>query len=236
MSRHLFIIYSCYKNLHKANNLYNYVNNKLTGCTVYIAYGSPNTIDSDNLATKCTYRMIDEKYIVLDVEDSYEYLNLKTCTLFKAIGCMPSHSDIQGVFKCDDDVIPNVGHLNKFILGDNMTSIDYAGNRANGGYLSTYHLSKKLSKEFNKPISVPRVPFARGPLYYLSKRSIGIFSAETQHLLIQNFFEDVMVGCNLSNHGIQLTKFPLFSNDINAIKHISHHNEHHVKSVENIIL
>jgi hypothetical protein len=73
----LFIIYSCKKYLHKSEKLYNKINSKLNNCKILIIYGDTN-LESD-------YKLIDDKYLILKIEDSYEYLNKKTYCLFKTI-------------------------------------------------------------------------------------------------------------------------------------------------------
>ena len=116
---YLLLIYSCNKYLNKAEILFSEINNFSSNCKTYIIYGNPD-LDSD-------YEIIDDKYLILKVEDSYEYLNKKTLILFKTI--ITLYPDITGILKCDDDIIPNNYYLNNFlnVYLNNNINIDYCG-------------------------------------------------------------------------------------------------------------
>jgi hypothetical protein len=102
---YIFAIYSCKKYLEKANAIYDRINNKLTNTKVYIFYGNLNIEDK--------YKIIDDKFIELKVKDDYENLSKKTLAIIRHID--ENYSDIKGFFKCDDDIIVNIEHINKFI-------------------------------------------------------------------------------------------------------------------------
>ncbi len=99
----LFIIYSCKKYLRDAELLYSILENKINA-KILITYG-------DNI--EINYKIIDDKYLILNVNDNYEYLNEKSLALFNAIYL--SYPDITGIFKCDDDIIPNIEYINNYI-------------------------------------------------------------------------------------------------------------------------
>jgi hypothetical protein len=143
MSNYFFFIYSCKKNLKKANLLYDIIVNKLTDCTPYIIYG--------NTGIKSEYELVDGKYLVLNVGDNYEDLTAKTlCLLHTTVKLNPN---IKGVFKCDDDIIPNVYYLNNTIEMLSRTEIDYMGMSIKiNNHRTTYHYNKCSNAGYNKPI------------------------------------------------------------------------------------
>ena len=56
MSEYLYIIYSCYKNIKKANLLYNLLNGKVANGKVYILFGNPTL--------QPNYTITDDKYLI----------------------------------------------------------------------------------------------------------------------------------------------------------------------------
>ena len=162
-NKYIFIIYSCKKNLSYANNIYNVIKNKLEKCKIFIIYG--DTIKTD-------YKLI-HNYIILNVLDDYESLNLKTLKLIKTVNSI--FPNIKGIFKCDDDIIPNINHLNTFINLDIINTIEYCG-RFCSFTETQIHFEKKIQKE----IYIPIVKYCGGPLYYLSKKSLDIFKYAIQ--------------------------------------------------------
>lgn len=213
MSTHLFLIYSCSKYLHKAERIYNKINNKLINCKVYIIYG--------NIELKSEYEIVDDKYLVLNVEDTYEYLNKKTYFLFHTINIL--YPNISGVFKCDDDIVPNITFLNNFL--NNNKNIDYCGKTIiiDRDHYSQEHISKVTSSEFKKPTLVPVCVYCGGPLYYLSDKSINVFSNKITDV----FFEDAMVGLNLNYNNIFPNNIDLYTDDISLSNYTSFHNSIH---------
>ena len=211
---YIFIIYSCFKNIEKAKLLLNLISNNITSlCKCYIIYG--REIDKD-------YEIIENNIICLNVEDDYDSLNLKTIKLLKVINIL--FPNILGMFKCDDDIIPNINYLNYFLenyLNNNI--IDYCGKRVNveKEYYSQYNIIKN-SKKFTEPIYIPPVKYCGGPMYYLSNKSIKIFNKDT---IIDNYFEDVLVGLNLNKNSIYPQNVNLYCDNINNIIYTSYHNK-----------
>lgn len=214
--KYIFIIYSCKKNLTTANSIYERINNKIKYGKVYIIYG-----DNQEEYNNINYKIKDNKYIVLNVDDDYDHLNDKTLLLLQTVNDLfPS---IKGMFKCDDDVWVNINYINNFIeINDvNNNKIDYAGKV--GNYFPEN--SPKL------PIST-HCQYCGGPLYYLSKNALTFFTPDMliDKEFIKIYYEDVMVGKHLSNHNI----FPisegwsdLYSDHIEHSASISYHNHKH---------
>lgn len=213
---YIFIIYSCKKNLEKANKTYEKIHNKLLDTKVYIIYGD-KMIENE-------YNIIDDKYIVFNVNDDYDHLLDKTLIMIQTINnIFPS---IKGMFKCDDDVIICIKHINTFITINNIKNNDYCG--------------KKLirTKEYNLKCSdkhpVVECMYAGGPLYYLSKKALSCFDKSNSIKMI--YYEDMMVGYHLNKFNI----FPtdnnnLYSDNIIDSMKISYHNGKHHNELYMII-
>ena len=77
MDDYIFIIYSCKKNIDNANKIYDKIYGKLENCKIYIIYGDESIL--------IRYKILDDKYIVLNVNDDYEHLNKKTLMLLQVI-------------------------------------------------------------------------------------------------------------------------------------------------------
>ena len=77
--------------------MYNLLINKINA-KILIIYGD-NTIQND-------YMIIDN-YLILKCNDNYEELSNKTLKLLNVI----SKFKIKHLFKCDDDIIPNISKL-----------------------------------------------------------------------------------------------------------------------------
>lgn len=216
--KYIFIIYTCKKNLSKAETIYERINKNISFGKVYIIYGdNTNATDYNNL----NYKIIDNKYIVLNVDDDYDHLNDKTLLLLQTVNeIFPS---IKGMFKCDDDIWININNINNFIRMNecNNNMIDYAG------YVVDYwpERSTKLPNSTH-------CKFCGGPLYYLSKKSLSCFTPDKlqEKQFIKIYYEDVMVGKHLSNHNIfPITEWwsKLYSDFIAQSTHISYHNSNH---------
>lgn len=209
---YIFIIYSCKKNLTYANNLYNnLIKNYLIKCKIFIIYG-------DNLDTD--YKII-HNYIILNVLDDYNSLNLKTLKIFETINVL--FPNIKGIFKCDDDIIPNLNHLNTFIGSDIINNIDYCGYNVN------------IEKEYVcKNIIIPIVKYCGGPIYYLSKKSLDFFKNTN---IIKHDSEDVMVGLHLNKNSIFPYNYKLYSDtesDLNKISYQNHSRDMNIfNSIDN---
>ena len=216
--KYIFIIYTCKKNLSKAETIYERINKKLDYGKVYIIYGDNRNHEDYN---NHNYKISENKYIVLNVDDDYDHLNDKTLLLLQTINeLFPS---IKGMFKCDDDVWININNINNFIRIDmaNNNKIDYAG------YVVDYWPEKST----NLPIS-SHCKFCGGPLYYLSKKSLTCFNPTKllEKQFIKMYYEDVMIGKYLINNNIFPITEPwsqLYSDYIAHSPHISYHNSNH---------
>lgn len=211
-SKFLFAIYSCKKNLEKANLLYSLLKNKLDLCTVVILYGDPDLHP--------TYRIDMDKYLILRSGDGYEHLSQKTLSLFKITSLL--FPGFKGLFKCDDDIIPNINHLNSHIRYLMENDIPYSGNRCDcNSYVTDSHYVKPISDYFRVPYLIPECSYCPGPIYYINLKAINLFCNSQ---ITSNFFEDVMVGSNLNRFTIYPDGVNLFSNDPSENTNISIHN------------
>ena len=185
MFDYIFILYSCKKNLDKTNKIYDKINNKLNDSKVYIVYG-------DELD-------INEKYIILNVKDDYDNLNEKTLSLIQTINMLfPS---IKGMFKCDDDVIVNIGHIQNMIYTIQNENIDYCGH------------CNIIDKDYKTTYDTYECTYCGGPLYFLSKKAMESFN-ETSGIK-KIYYEDMMVGYHLNKFNILPSeKYNLYSDDI----------------------
>jgi len=210
---YLFAIYSCVKYLDKAQKIYERINNKIINTKVYIFYGNLN-IDTE-------YKIIDDKFIELKVKDDYASASNKTLAMIRHID--KNFSDIRGFLKCDDDVIVNIEHINKFINYLDTTKINYCGNATNiqKPYISKHKIKLMKTKT---PIIVSG-KYCYGPLYYLDKSVLCYFA--TNEIINYNPYEDVMVGNTLQKNNIIPTNYSLYSDDITNANIISFHNSKH---------
>jgi hypothetical protein len=209
----IFILYSCKKNLENTNKIYDKIYNKLLNTKVYIIYGDDIFNNDDK------YKIIDDKYIVLNVKDDYEHLCDKTLLLIQVINiCFPS---IKGLFKCDDDIIINLKHINiikNIIITEN--NIDYCGKKI--------VITKEYANKFNQNNLYPNYEsiYCGGPLYFLSKKSMEYFTSSNEIKIM--YYEDILVGYNLNKNNIfPNEKFNLYSDDIRDSPNISFHNRNH---------
>uniref|UniRef100_A0A6C0HHZ1 Glycosyl transferase family 11 n=1 Tax=viral metagenome TaxID=1070528 RepID=A0A6C0HHZ1_9ZZZZ len=204
MYQYFFFIYSCRKYLKKASLVYDLVSGRLANCKVYIVYGDPS---------EPTCKIIDDKYLVLNVGDNYENLTDKTLCLLKTT--LMINPEIKGIFKCDDDIIPNLVYLNNTIKLLNKAEIEYMGMSIKiKSHNSTWHFNKCSNNSYNKLVSIPECNYATGPIYYLGLKSI--------HTLVNNpidtyLSEDVTIGFNMNKHGIIPLNIPLYKNSISDI-------------------
>lgn len=213
MDCYIFIIYSCKKNIDKANKLYDKIYDKIENCKVYIIYGD-DVIDNKN-------KIIDDKYIVLNVEDDYEHLNKKTLMLLQTIN--KEFPNIKGLFKCDDDVIINLNNIHNFIKDNKTINVCYSG-----------HVTQTIEYyTINRSHKYP-VKYCGGPLYYLSQRSVKWFTQDISNINMIPY-EDVMVGYHLSKYNINPTISSLYSNNIYNSLTMSYHNKTHCNNI-NVVL
>ena len=214
MYDYIYILYSCKKNLDKTNKIYNKIYDKIINAKVYIIYGDDMAMSYENE----NYRIIDDKYIVLNVKDDYENLNHKTIRLIQTINIV--FPTIKGMFKCDDDVIINLDHINKMIHSIGNEHIDYCGNT---NEYKEYKCPEY--KEYN-------CYYCGGPLYFLSKKSIECFNDDVT--IIE--YEDVMVAYHLKKFNIfPDIKHTFYFDDINCSPVLSYHNKNHYDEIYVII-
>lgn len=218
--KYLFLIYSCEKNLVQAEIIYNYLvsNNFQEHCQIYIIYGNPSR--QEFLDTTVNY-ILEDHHLVLNTLDDYYSLNQKTLCLFHEINDL--FPGILGLFKCDDDIIPNITHLVGLIATYRLTNIDYCGNKIN--------VNREYKYNFNDnpkyPTILPVVRYCGGPLYYISKRALDTFK---NIQLVKIFLaEDVMVGYHLNHTGIEPSSniASLYTDEASNMNKISFHNYKH---------
>jgi hypothetical protein len=219
----IFIIYSCKKNISKSEFLFHLINNKLTNCKCYIIYG-------DNLSTDYeikNYEIKNDKYLILNCSDYYENLSQKTISLFNIIEKI--HPTVKGVFKCDDDILPNIIKLNElftFIL-NNKEEIPYLGNIMKKEHISYegYHREKVHNKnKYDKNLIMYNCIYVTGPLYYLNMSSIRTFNIQIQEFIkdkeiTEYLYEDNIVGYILNSQNIYPIHYKTYYDDFSLMKH-----------------
>ena len=203
-TKFFFFIYSCKKYLKKATLLYDLLSNRLNDCKIYIIYGNP---------ALSNYEIIDDKYLVLNTGDNYEDLTNKTLCLLKTT--LLINPEIRGIFKCDDDIIPNVTYLNNTIEMLNKKDIDYMGMSIKvSPHYSPGHYNKCSNNSYNVMKFVPGSNYATGPIYYLGISSI----TKLVNSPVEQFFaEDTTIGYNLNKWGIEPLNIPMYKNRLHDI-------------------
>lgn len=200
------MIYSCKKYLKKATLIYDLVSNRLPDCKPYIIYGNQELISE--------YEIINDKYLVLKVGDNYEDLTDKTLCLLKTV--LLINPEIRGIFKCDDDIIPNITFLNNALQLLMKKDIDYMGYcvKLNVSKYSKWHYNKCSNNTYNTPVIVPQCFYATGPLYYLGINSIKILVNTT----VEKYFsEDITIGYNLNKRKIEPLNTLMYNNNLSEI-------------------
>jgi len=206
-----FVIYSCKKNLSKAQRLYDFVKEKFPLFTLLILYGEPKLKEEYELKLP---------FLIVKSGDAYEHLSNKTIAMIHTLSEISFGENYRGIIKCDDDILPNLATLQRFYetLISTTENIPYAGlihSIDKTKRVSNNHFDKCSSPKFNIPQPiVPDCPFATGPMYYLSipsllqlERRIRLGSFEL------SFYEDMMIGNNLRQEGIHPFLFPLYQNE-----------------------
>ena len=221
------IIYSCKKYSEKSELLYYLVNNKLNDCVCYIAYGD------DTIQTE--FNIINNKYIVLKCKDYYENLCEKTVALCKTIKTILPN--IQGIFKCDDDIIPNISFMNSNIQYIDENNVDYMGRNItnHNDFVSEWHINKCNDIKHNESKNIKSSVYASGPCYYLSNKSITIIAHAEN--IEEHFYEDCMVGYYLNQKNIFPNGKYLYTDVLDEINTMNYHNsKNKVKLQINYIL
>lgn len=211
----LLLIYSCQARIKKAETVYSRVVGNILHSNAYIVYG-------DN--KESTPKIINGKYIVLPVGDSYESLTDKSVELFKFVNS--TFPGIKGCFKIDDDIFVNVNHLNG-IIKNNLEGVEYLGKKVSmKEYYSIHHYGKCLSKLFDVPQKTMNTEYCAGPIYYLGKKALLTFEKE----VIPNFYEDIAIGYHLTTNGITITNCELYSDTRNNTTSL-----HNLNNIQNPI-
>lgn len=194
----VFIIYSCKKNSHKSEFIYQLLKNKLENTACFIIYGDP-TIENE-------YKIIENKYLVLKCGDFYEHLTQKTIMLNKVVYQL--YPNIRGLFKCDDDIIPNSKNIRDMIVYVKRYNPPYFGHLVCSEFHhATHHYGKCSDKKYDVQQKIVHgAKYATGPLYYLNINCIEILAKHP----VENeeyFYEDIMVGTILNNQNVWNIKY-----------------------------
>jgi hypothetical protein len=204
----LFVIYSCKKNEEKSNLLYNIINNRIPNCKCFILNGEPG-LERD-------YKIVDDKYLLVKCGDYYENLSEKSICLFRAV--KSAFPNVKGIFKVDDDIIPNINKINEMISLINSVEIDYLGNDCTipHKFYSKDHFNKCSNPKYNTKKIVISGRYITGPLYYVSMKSI---KALANSMVDYNyyFFEDNMVGYFLRMNNIYPYAYKTYHDNLDYI-------------------
>jgi hypothetical protein len=223
---YIFVIYSCKKNLKKANGFYDRFHEYVEkyNFKMFVMYGD-DTIKSN-------YEIKDDKYLILKVDDTYDFLYLKTLKLFKIVSKI--FPKIKGCFKCDDDIILNTICFLDLVRKIPIFNIDYSGytSISIASENNDFHCKQKNSN-FSKQIKTPNALYCGGPLYYLSNKSMKIISNVNEKDFDKIYYEDLMIGYILNRQNIFPIDSRIYSDDIDSFKsddrygYSSYHNAEH---------
>jgi glycosyl transferase family 25 len=210
----IFIIYTCKKNLEKANAMHSrFLSNEniMTSLKMkcLIMYGDDKM--------DCEHKIVDDKYLIINVEDGYDSLCLKTLKMCKTIYNL--YPGIHGLFKCDDDVILNMNAILFFINSLTRFNINYSGfscmvhEKENN---NIHLLARKISIDSQETniIKTPAAVYCGGPLYYLSYNALGIINKADDNSSKDIFYEDLMIGNILNSKLVYPVHCNLYSDDI----------------------
>lgn len=203
----IFVIFSCKKRLHLANQLYDMLESIPN---VFVAYGDSSSTEM--------FRIVN-KYIILKVGDEYEDLSSKTSMLIKAMCWLfPG----QGLVKCDDDIIPCIPDLKKKLAL--LASYHYAGlvQKMLKPVSSSHHVGKTKDRRYDYiKLTTPKCSYAAGPMYYLSSDAMKYLDRTVKYY---NFYEDVFVGFNLNQIGVVPFQIDLYTDTFSVPLNMSYHN------------
>jgi len=206
---YIFLIYSCQKRITRANILYDLVSTRMQPkCKSLILYGNPD-LDAP-------YKLTDDgRYLIIKCSDHYEKLCEKTITAFRVI--QELFPEISGVFKCDDDIFPNITRLRELIqhIETATPKIEYLGHRCRYDETSftEWHYNKCSSDIYNVPKLSQKTNYASGPFYYVSAKSIEILAVSPINY-DSVFYEDNMVGYILESAGIYIYDYMTYYDEI----------------------
>ena len=123
--------------------------------------------------------------------------------------------EYNGLFKCDDDILPNSIFIHKFIENlhkqiEKQQPIQYAGFQ-----IIIKENNSVFNIKTNKTDLIPKCTYCTGPIYYLAPHSINILCKiiDDSSLLLHEA-EDIMIGYNLEKQGIVATHAHLYKDDI----------------------
>ena len=210
-----FAIYSCKHKLSFAELIYTKLISSLKNARVFIIYGD-DTLSED-------YKLVQDKYLVLNVGDYYEDLSSKT---LKMLEILDKHfPDCDGCIKCDDDIVPNVSSINTYIEWFlNNPTVKYAGRISHNPASENFgcHYGKVWDANYNRPMYAPTAQDCPGPLYYVNRESIRVLSqCEKREFIIA---EDICVGYYLNHAGIFPTSTTLYTDNFHELNTISFQN------------
>lgn len=214
---YIFIIYSCKQNLKiKAIPLFHMLNNKLPNCKIYISYGQED-LDTD-------YVIVDDTFLVLKCNDDYESLSKKTIALWDMVEKIFPNG--KGVFKCDDDILPNISDLKQVLRIISENNVEYLGkvNNITMNFYDSYYINVMKNEKYRIPLLVHKCEYASGPLYYLSMNSISVFNKlpilkDILQDPIDYMFEDNMVGYLLNEKNIFPIHYNIYYDHISFYKY-----------------
>jgi hypothetical protein len=198
-----------------AELIYDKLVSSLKNTKVFIVYGD-GTLTED-------YKIVQDKYLILNVGDYYEDLSSKTLKMFEILD--KHFPDCTGCFKCDDDIVPNITSINNHIdLFSNNPTVKYAGRVSHNPASENFgcHYGKVHDANFNISMRVPDSNYCCGPLYYVNRESIRVLSqCEKRDFIIA---EDICVGYYLNHAGIFPERYQLYTDNFHELNTISFQN------------
>lgn len=206
-----------------------------TGMEYLILYGDTQLDDDYHYDTT-------NKVLAVKCPDTYEYLTLKLACAYKFIVTSPYTTDVQGVFKVDDDVFVNVDELHMFIAS-NGTKDDYVGHvyRVNDTLCSHHH--RKVSNTYLNDVvfKFKKSLVCYGPMYYLSRRSlnqiVSKFSYQNFCVCSTQLFEDYTFANILHRSGITPVTTKMYTNSLDEfinMKFVAFHDADHIHDLKDI--
>ena len=220
----IFIIYTCVKRIKQAEILYALLHGKIKAHPIILCGNPRKQINSlQEPKEQVSIQLKQNKYMEVDMYDGYEGLNKKTMQMCRGLKIFfPSFSCI----KCDDDIVPNITHINELIDYIQTHRPVYAGKPwiHKAGY-SIFHYNKNIHPDYKKKVKIPiECHYCPGPMYYIDPKAIEMINNHVE----DNFFEDVMVGLTLNKHNIYPDPNIIFYTDeYEEYKTFSFHNNNH---------
>lgn len=173
------------------------------GYDVYYLYGEPD-LEEDCVVDK------ESKIIKVKCEDNFESLPKKTYFMLKVfLGC-EEFNDYEYIIKMDDDTELNIRH--EQLLASELLNkkFDYMGHKLikSNPMPHNYHFGKCSDNLLNlKPFELnEHVTWGTGYFYILSRKSADLICSvidDSQDILTENLYEDMMVGRILINNDIE---------------------------------